>query len=225
MPTSARGAVNGATCPDTTGAARPGGRALRGLSFGAISFPVPAGAHIGAPLREVRIVDSCRGGPCGRPQEDGRAGGVAPHETSFRRTVGATFVVARGRSFSNVQTGDVLPDRPRRLARMPDLPHGMFHPVGTPFPFHLSGQNEFARTSRFCLRQNAWTPQCGGALRAGRSGNFPQTCKLAMYCLAVRGVLPGCRISQRAAPARRAWRSISTPYRPAMRSTMSRNSA
>ena len=49
--------------------------------------------------------------------------------------------------------------------------------------------------------------------------------RLAMYCLAVRGVRPGCLISQRPAPVRRVSRSMVTPYRAAIFSTRSRNSA
>ena len=129
-----------------------------------------------------------------------------------------------GRPSSNMQAGDILLCRPGRSAGMPHRPTG-FHPAGAPSFFICPGKVNLPGHQGFAP-QNAWTPQRGGgAARPGDAGDLPQTCRLAMYCFAVRGVRPGCRISQRMAPVRRAWRSMSTPYRSAIRSTMSRNSA
>ena len=69
------------------GPARPGGRALLGACV-PCPAPGPAGGQKGRPYGKNRDHPR-RGDPCGRPQREGRARVVAPHETTFHRTVGA----------------------------------------------------------------------------------------------------------------------------------------
>ena len=186
---------SGASSP---GAASPHGISSRGVPF---LFHLPGQSEFARASRfcsAKRLDAATRRGRCA----PGRCGGPS----------------------SDMQAGNVLLRRPGRSAGMPHLPTG-FHPAGSPSFFICPGKVNLSGHQGFAP-QNTWTPQSGGgAPRPGDAGGLPQTCRLAIYCFAVLGVLPGCRISQRMAPVRRAWRSMSTPYRSAIRSTMSRNSA